>query len=845
MAHAGQEQGEALVPDLQWYSCTAPSSNPGERGAAADVRAWGTGDRHASGPQCGEEGRDPREQAARGLRGGPGQLGHIRSVGQGELPEGAPEIPEGLGAHRKGSSRGRGSTAALSGSCPAYCQWTDTGAPRGCPGPTRCAGGSPLRDLGRRGRQRPRWCFSASSTRPSTEYTDRCPHECSHDTSAGGPAQPGASHRRPLLWDGWTYSGLASPDRGSGCRTSFWSAAWVEPGLWTTPQAPGTARQVTAASADDGCAAPSRHQRGHQRQSCAYYGARLLGGQAAGEAREHAQCAPSIWGGPQDACSAYGPRGVLVATMAGARIHDGRGRRPRFGGHRPGPTDRAGVTRAGASHAMDGPEPTGTCRLEGQTCQTSLGSFGYVVSCGQGCVCGAPDRNHRWRAKSLKAYRLLYSFDLCTGLSSHSGATRVASSRPAIVILGSLRSSLGFGGVVGLPSPFVASCRAFCSQLIAFLASVSPAPGFFCVDAGLPTSSPLGVLFRFSPIPSGVGFSSSAWHGEAPNSCIGGAGATAPRQDGFILHSRLFLSGAPACHGDGFIPVSTALLKAEHYHEYLRGVSVVQGLSPWLLPVTAVSVMGDLSHASAVRTLGDQPVPIESVCLSWPVPLPVVCVREYLRGVSVVQGLPPRTALPVEQPTVFSILEAFWLSLLRLLAACLVPLARSFLALLFLALLRVLAVPWRLTTPFGRACCFPLSGANTALLQPLGQVARAGCVLTWTPWRDRKGRLRPKCGHARPTSCLALWLWLALLSGLTLPCWVGPGPFSGIGAAWVLTTSLPLVHGAEAPEDLPAPSADEFDSAAAPDEPAPPEPRRLPDTIADGRVVRANDYISG
>ena len=494
---------------------------------------------------------------------------------------------------------------------------------------------------------------------------------------------------------------------------------------------------------------------------------------------------------------------------------------------------------------MDGPEPTGTCRLEGQTCQTSLGSFGYVVSCGQGCVCGAPDRNHRWRARSLKAYRLLYSFDLCTGLSSRSGATCVASSRPAIVILGSLRSSLGFGGVVGLPSPFVASCRGFCSQLIAFLAFLSPAPGFFCVDAGLPTSSPLGVLFRFSPIPSGVGFSSSACHGEAPNSCIGGAGATASRQDGFILHSRLFLSGAPACHGDGCIPVSTALLKAERYHEYLRGVSVVQGLSPWLLPVTAVSVMGDLSHASAVRTLGDQPVPTESVCLSWPVPLPVVCVREYLRGVSVVQGLPPRTALPVAQPTVFSILEAFWLSLLRLLAACLVPLARSFLALLFLALLRVLAVPWRLTTPFGRACCFPLSGANTALLQPLGQVARAGCVLTWTPWRDRKGRLRPKCGHARPTSCLAPRLWLALLSGLTLPCRVGPGPLSGIGAAWVLTTSLPLVHGAEAPEDLPAPSADEFDSAAAPDEPAPPEPRRLPDTIADGRVVRANDYISG
>ena len=494
---------------------------------------------------------------------------------------------------------------------------------------------------------------------------------------------------------------------------------------------------------------------------------------------------------------------------------------------------------------MDGPEPTGTCRLEGRTCQTSLGSFGYVVSCGQGCVCGAPDRNHRWWAKSLKAYRLLYSFDLCTGLSSRSGATCVASFRLATVILGSLRSSLGFGGVVGLPSPFVASSRGFCSQLIAFLAFLSPAPGFFCVDAGLPTYSPLGVLFRFSPIPSGVGFSSSACHGEAPNSCIGGAGATASRQDGFISHSRLFLSGAPACHGDGSIPVSTALLKAERYHEYLRGVSVVQGLSPWLLPVTAVSVMGDHSHAPAVRTLGDQPVPIESVCFSWPVPLPVVCVREYLRGVSVVQGLPPRTALPVEQPIVFSILEAFWLSLLRLLAACLVPLARSFLALLFLALLRVLAVPWRLTTPFGRACCFPLSGANTALLQPLGQVARAGCVLTWTPWRDRKGRPRPKCGHGRPTSCLALRLWLALLSGLTLPCRVGPGTFSGIGAAWVLTTSLHLVHGAEAPEDLPAPSADEFDSAAAPDEPAPLEPRRLPDAIADGCVVRANDYISG
>ena len=233
--------------------------------------------------------------------------------------------------------------------------------------------------------------------------------------------------------------------------------------------------------------------------------------------------------------------------------------------------------------------------------------------------------------------------------------------------------------------------------------------------------------------------------------------------------------------------------------------------------------------------------------------LPHLLNRVYLRGVSVVQGLPPwfehllPAVTPSEPPGTGASSEEIFLSLLNGLAFWLLPLARSFLVLVFLALLKALTLPWRATTPLGRFCSLPLLGVQPKVLQPLGHAMCHGRVASWQPWQDRKGRFGrhvSRTAGSRRTSCL----WSLILGCLPIPRPPSPHVFVGLQAVWVMQANTCAVYGAEAPEDLPLPH--ETDAPAAsppastgPQAPRSPEAHRLPDVIHEGIATLASDYI--
>ena len=294
--------------------------------------------------------------------------------------------------------------------------------------------------------------------------------------------------------------------------------------------------------------------------------------------------------------------------------------------------------------------------------------------------------------------------------------------------------------------------------------------------------------------------------------------------------------------------------------EYLRGVSVVQGLPPrpvqlavWGFAFTLLRgysfLIGfsptpdGLSLPSMLEALRWLPVCQHAQLIFIAAPQSHAFGCEYLRGVSVVQGLPPQPMHPARHlPFMSEVLcagEAVGLLLLRLIAAYLVPLARSLLALAFLTLLRTLARPWRTSTPLGRAYCFPLSGVRPHILQPLGGIARTAPVLEWLPWSGHKCRTGRSRRRGRTRQRATSWFWLLLLRCLSVPGRTAPGAVSGVGAAWVYAACVPVAHGAEAPDDLPTaePVEDRF----------PPDnthgPRRIPDPVLDGSVAPVPDYI--
>ena len=218
-----------------------------------------------------------------------------------------------------------------------------------------------------------------------------------------------------------------------------------------------------------------------------------------------------------------------------------------------------------------------------------------------------------------------------------------------------------------------------------------------------------------------------------------------------------------------------------------------------------------------------------------------------------VQGLPPwfehllPAVTPSEPPGTGASSEEIFLSLLNGLAFWLLPLARSFLVLVFLALLKALTLPWRATTPLGRFCSLPLLGVQPKVLQPLGHAMCHGRVASWQPWMDRKGRFGrhvSRTAGTRRTSCL----WSLILGCLSIPRSPSPHVFVGLQAVWVMQANTCAVYGAEAPEDLPLPHDTDAPAASppastGPQAPRSPEAHRLPDVIHEGIATLASDYI--
>ena len=111
----------------------------------------------------------------------------------------------------------------------------------------------------------------------------------------------------------------------------------------------------------------------------------------------------------------------------------------------------------------------------------------------------------------------------------------------------------------------------------------------------LPRLFPKGVarvFFRFNFSPVATRRVISFCVEEAPNSCIGGAGAAAPLLSPGEL--RVSQSG-PCALADSLILCSFCVCGLRS-HEYLRGVSVVQGLPPWLVHTTSPTVLALLDQ---------------------------------------------------------------------------------------------------------------------------------------------------------------------------------------------------------------------------------------------------------
>ena len=323
----------------------------------------------------------------------------------------------------------------------------------------------------------------------------------------------------------------------------------------------------------------------------------------------------------------------------------------------------------------------------------------------------------------------LYSFAGCTGAILRSDSHPLILASFADVVLGRLHSSLGFGGVVGGPLPL-------------------PVRGHeipYCCCIASPSGPP--ITWALSSVLTG-----------APKTHIGGAGVSA-RQ----VHEWPCLNAPMQRSGPLFCSAGLRFFRPNFFPSaccpsFSLGVcKVLPGFSP---------NPSGFSHAGVIVASCWPPIcqpaqPSLSAVLQSSAP---GC--EYLRGVSVVQGLPPQplhiTGLLLPGIEVELIDEAVGLFFLQLLAACLVPLTRSLLALVFLALMRTLAVPWRFSTPLGRAYCFPLSGVCPRFLRPLGQATCAGHVLDWRPWCDRKGRVcKPgQSDHTRRRVTLGPWLFL-------------------------------------------------------------------------------------
>ena len=310
--------------------------------------------------------------------------------------------------------------------------------------------------------------------------------------------------------------------------------------------------------------------------------------------------------------------------------------------------------------------------------------------------------------------------------------------------------------------------RSSSSLLRCSLISQPPLWRFLLSFARVLALVPLGVPFRFSLASLGYGFPFPAWHEEAPNSCIGGAGATAPHAFSSHTAQRLVSACPHRCRFGALIAAPQALFMVVHVHEYLRGVSVVQGLPPWIMPARPIAVSPAGPQAAALPVAdgyawGNVDVR-SSVYASLQSFAPV---REYLRGV--------RTVPAAATPSVLARLRAPLAPCPPV--ACLLAVASDS-QLASSCVHSTAAASYQPVAcnppPWAALCCLPLSGARPSVLRPLGLAVTGGRVLDWQPWRDRKGRTARHSRSTRPPSRCWCGLWTLLLQCLALPCKIVP-----------------------------------------------------------------------
>ena len=181
---------------------------------------------------------------------------------------------------------------------------------------------------------------------------------------------------------------------------------------------------------------------------------------------------------------------------------------------------------------------------------------------------------------------------------------------------------------------------------------------------------------------------------------------------------------------------------------------------------------------------------------------------------------------------------------LLLLTSWVVPIARGFLLAVFLALLQPYRGLWHvLPTPATRILRrFPRIKTATVLLPFIcASPASSQPCSTERPHRVRKTRTV----HPRRSSLgLLAWFCQGLVAQFPLPGQPPAGAMAGVGALWILSPDMCLLAASMVPDELPesAMTADAPTDAAAIPASRPTEPRRSPDSVANGVASLANDY---
>ena len=144
----------------------------------------------------------------------------------------------------------------------------------------------------------------------------------------------------------------------------------------------------------------------------------------------------------------------------------------------------------------------------------------------------------------------------------------------------------------------------------------------------------------------------------------------------------------------------------------------------------------------------------------------------------------------------------FGLTLLLDIGSVLIPLARSLYGCFLLVLLRLLFISWRSSTPLGRLCGLPLLGVRLHPVHAMGFASPRHAVLSWHPWKDRKGRYgkwhaSPDRLHLPSGRVARACLWLLCFVALPQP--LSAGPVTLLHACWTLPIATAMTRPAGVP----------------------------------------------